>query len=159
MVFFDPRTDILFITAVLVAVSQIIQKKFVNKAKIDENQKKMKKHQEKMKELAKKDDHESKREMERIEKEFMETANETMRESFRQTIISMPVFLGAFWFLQNDYGKAVIDLPVPLPWFGENWSIQFFSQTNWFGWYFVSYLVVTILLNALLKTAKRVMKK
>ncbi|MBS3059720.1 MAG: hypothetical protein J4224_04840, partial [Candidatus Diapherotrites archaeon] len=49
------------------------------------------------------------------------------------------------------YSQATIELPVPLPWFGTESIIQFYNETNWLGWYFVSYLVLTLIIGQLFK--------
>jgi uncharacterized membrane protein (DUF106 family) len=157
MVIFDPQIEIIAISGLLAVVSKIIQIKFIDKKKLKENQMKMKENQKLMKDLAGKEDPKSKNELERLEKEFMQTANETMKSSFRQMAFTTPIFLGAFWFLGATYSEQAFGLPVPIPWLGEN-GIELFSETNWLGLYFLSYLIITIILTAVIKIAENVRK-
>jgi len=70
-------------------------------------------------------------------------------------LYSLVVFLPAFAILGFFYGEAVIDLPISTPWLVQGfdllntatWGIQLYDQTNWFGWYFLSYLIITIIIN------------
>ncbi len=158
MAFINPQIDIAFAALLLALVSQFIQRKFVDKQKLKESQEKMKQAQKRMKELASRQDNQSKQEMERIEKEFMQTAGETMQASMKQLAVSTPIFLLAFLYLGGAYEKDTIQLPVPLPWFGNN-GIQLFSETSWVGWYVVSALASTLILNVIIKIFDTVKKK
>ncbi|MEM4256896.1 MAG: hypothetical protein QXD98_00900, partial [Candidatus Diapherotrites archaeon] len=72
------------------------------------------------------------------------------------TMISMVFFLPAFWLLSSLYGEAVINLPVPVPWFGNfdlfnisTWNnlIILYDKTNYLGWYILIYLVFSLIIR------------
>src|SRR3989338_6844539 len=105
-----------------------------------------------MKELANKSDAKSKNELEALEKEMMEEMGKMMKGCTRMMIFI--IFL--FWFLGEAYKAAVIQLPFPIPWFGENWSVKLYSETNWIGWYVLCSLVTSLALNAALGLREKV---
>jgi len=119
------------------------------------NQEEMKKRQEKMKELMKKQDQKSKNELEALEKEMLEAMNEMLSGSSKVMLYSLIVFFPAFALLGFLYSDVVIDLPFALPWLANGfdlfnlgtWGIDIYPQTSWYGWYFVTYLLVTIVFN------------
>ena len=157
MAFINPVTDIALAAMALTVISQIIQRKLVDREKMKKQQQKMRDHQKRMKELTQKQDKQSKQEMERIEKEFMETANETMRGSLKQLAVSTPIILIAFWYLGETYRDDVIQLPVQLPWFGSN-GIQLFSETTWIGWYVVNAIIFAVALNIIISFIEKAKK-
>ncbi len=152
--FISPSIDIVMISAVLVIVSKVMQSKFMNKAQMKQDRETMKTQQNRVKELMGKDDEKSKQEIEQINKEMMETMQKSMQTSMRYMMISLPVFLIAFYLLGMFYTQfEPFALPVALPWFAEQgfFAFTFYSETSWFGWYFVSYLTMNILVGIGLK--------
>ncbi len=153
--FFDAMIEISLVTLVLAFVSQFIQNKFVDRDKMKAKQLEMKEKQKRMKELAGKSDQKSLKELEVLEGELLESMQEMMSGSTKVMVFSLLVFFPAFVLLGHFYSDVVISLPVPLPWFAEgfdlfnvsSWGIKFYSETNWLGWYFVSYLIITLLIN------------
>ncbi len=153
--FFNAMAEIAIITAVLALVSQAIQDRFINREQMKKQQEEMKQRQKKMKELMKKDGQKSKNELESLEKEMLESMQKMMSGSSKVMIASMVVFLPAFALLGFLYAAEKIILPIPLPWFVQGfdlfnigtWGISIYTETNWLGWYFVSYLVITLVLN------------
>ena len=164
---FGAMADIALISMGLTIVSQFLQNRFAHRDEMKAHQEKMKKHQEKMKELMKKDDHQSRSEREKIEAELMEEMNKMMSKSMKVMMFSLLVFLPAYWVLGNFFEKEIIALPVPLPWLANGfdllnpgtWGIQLYSQTNWFGWYFVTYLVITVVIGQIMNAFKIGQKK
>jgi len=156
--------DITLISLGLVIVSQIIQNKFVNRDAMKAQQAEIKVKQARMKELTGKEDQKSKNEQEALQKEMFESMQKMMAGSTKVMIYSMVIFLPAFAILGFFYGEVIIDLPINLPWLSDGfdlfntgtWGIQFYEQTNWFGWYFVSYLALTILITIGKKLAKKI---
>ncbi len=164
---FGAMVEIALITVGLTIVSQVLQNKFAHKDEMKAHQEKLKGHQKKMNELMKKDDQRSKQELETVQAEMMEEMNRMMSKSTKVMMFSLVVFLPAFWVLGLFYEKAVIDLPVPLPWLKNGfdllnigtWGVEVYNQTNWFGWYFVSYLVMTIIIGQIMNITKTWLKK
>ncbi len=155
MAFFTPLIDISAITLVLALASQFVQEKFMKKDEMKKHQAEMKARQQRMKELMQKADQKSKNELEALEKEMMEGMQKMMQGSSKVMIASLVIFLPAFAILGALYDKEIIGLPFPLPWLANGfdlfktgtWGIEVYSQTNWFGWYFISYLAITIAMN------------
>jgi uncharacterized membrane protein (DUF106 family) len=158
MAFFDPATDIILISSVLAIVTKIIQWKFLDMKAMKANQKEMKAKQEKLKLLMNKEDAQSKQEYDRLNKEMMALLNKTMQSSFKQMAINLPVFGIVFWWMGTQYSTESFALPIAIPWWTET-GFAFIDMTNWFGWYFVSYLVATIVIAILLKIVKLVRGK
>ncbi|HIH10298.1 MAG TPA: TMCO1/EMC3 family protein [Candidatus Diapherotrites archaeon] len=152
---FGPLVDIALITAVLAVVSQLVQNKFMNKDEMKTRQEEMKEKQKRMKELMQKGDQKSKNELDALEKEMMESLQAMMSSSTKVMVASMVIFLPAFFVLGALFENAVIQLPIPLPWLKQGfdlfnagtWGIEVYNETTWFGWYFVSYLVITMVIN------------
>lgn len=153
--FVSTIVDITIISIVLFGVSQAVQARFINRDEMKRQQEGMKAKQVKMKELMKKGDAKSKNELDAMEKEMMEDMQKMMSGSYKVMLVSMVVFLPALWFLNTFYGNAVIDMPVPLPWLRNgfdlfsigSWGIEIYAKTNWFGWYFVCFIVISLLYN------------
>ncbi len=160
----NPMVDIAIISFGLAAISKVIQAKFIDREVMKKQQEEMKERQKKMQELMQKSDQKSKNELEALEKEMMEAMNKMLSGTTKVMMASMVVFIPAFALLGMFYGEALINLPVPLPWFVNGfdlfnlgtWGFQIYSETNWFGWYFVSYLTITILLGIGTKIYKKV---
>jgi len=146
MVFFDPMIDIALISFVLSVLVQVLQRVLGSKQAMQKHQTGMKEKQQKMKELMKKNDKQSQKELEKLQGEMLESMNDMMKGSMKMMVVSMVLFIPVLWFLQGTYEGAAITLPVPLPWLGTNSLIEFYSQTNWLGWYFVTSLVFSILI-------------
>ncbi|HLC92555.1 MAG TPA: EMC3/TMCO1 family protein [archaeon] len=152
---FGAMVDIALITAVLYAISQTVQNKFMNKDDMKRHQEEIKIKQGKMKELMKKEDQKSKNELETLEREMMETMQKMMSGSSKVMLVSMVLFLPALWILGAFYGEAIIKLPIPLPWLSNGfdlfsigtWGVAIYNETNWFGWYFVCFLVLSVIVN------------
>jgi len=155
--------DITIISLFLAVISQIIQNKFMDRDAMKKQQAEIKEKQKMMKELASKTDPKSKNELEAIQKEMFGQMQKMMGGSTKVMIASAVIFLPAFALLGFFYSEAVIDLPVPIPWLSDGfdlfnlgtWGIEIYEQTNWFGWYILSYLVITIIINL----GRKVLKK
>ncbi|MCR4368334.1 MAG: EMC3/TMCO1 family protein [archaeon] len=162
--FVNPMIDIALITLGLALISQAIQAKFMDRDGMKRKQEEMKEKQKRMKELMAKGDQKSKNELEALEKEMFESMNQMLKGSSKVMIASLVVFLPAFALLAFLYSDAVIDLPIPLPWFSQGfelfnpatWGIEFLTQSGWFGWYFAAYLGITIAINLIKGAAKKI---
>ena len=159
---FGAMVDIAVISVVLAGVSQAIQAKFMDRTLMKKQQEEMKKKQEKMRELMKKNDAKSKNELDSLQKEMLDSMNDMMSKSSKVMLVSLVIFLPAFALFGMFYGKEIINLPIPLPWLANGfdlfnigtWGIEIYPQTNWFGWYFLTYLIVTLLFNVLRDATK-----
>ncbi|MFH1390691.1 MAG: EMC3/TMCO1 family protein [Candidatus Diapherotrites archaeon] len=147
--------DIALISLVLVTLSQIIQKKFGNRDEMKKKQVLIKEKQSQMKELMGKEDQKSRNKLEALEKEMMQHMQEMMGGTMKVMKYSVVIFIPAFAILGFFYGDAIIDLPFAIPWLANGfdlfnlgtWGIDFYEQTNWYGWYILVYLGITIVMN------------
>ena len=167
MVFLDIVIEISLIALVVVVVSKFLQAKMIDKKKQKEAQAQMKEKQKKIKELMKKGDEKSKNEMDRLQKEMLEDMNATMQGTMKYMIFSMPLFFGAFFVLGSLYGNMLFNAPFllpkfqdffflnPLTWIPVGWGYE----TGWLKWYFIIYLVASIIIAVTLKIREKVVKK
>ena len=159
--------EIAAITVVLALVSQFVQNKYINKDEMKRQQEEIKGKQKRMKELMQKGDQKSKNELDSLEKEMLESMQKMMGSSTKVMIASMVIFIPALLVLGALYANDTIQLPVPVPWLSEGfdlfnigtWGVEIYTQTNWFGWYFLAYLVVTVIINVALGFIKNNAKK
>ena len=150
----SPIIEIAVISLGLAISSQIIQNKFVDREGMKKQQKEIKEKQKKMKELMLQEDQKSKNELESLEKEMMGQMQKMMGGTMKVMMYSLVIFLPAFALMGFFYEEAIIDLPIALPWLANGfdlfnlgtWGIEIYEQTNWFGWYFTTYLSVTLLI-------------
>lgn len=158
-----PMVEIAGISLVLAIVSQIIQNKFMDKEAMKKHQENMKVKQKRMKELMGKEDQKSKNELEALEKELMESMQKMMEGSTRTMMFSLVIFLPAYWLLGHFYEKTTINLPIPIPWLAEGfdlfnfstWGIKIYEQTNWLGWYFLTYLIISMIAGSAFSYLKK----
>ena len=155
MVFFDAMLEIALVAMCLAVVSQVVRRKFVDPKKMKEQQKVMKEKQVKIKELVGKEDGKSKAELQRIQTEMMEVTNEMMQGSMRMMMFTFPVYIVVFWGLGYLFSDVTINLPIQIPWFGDNWSIKFYEQTNWIGWYILISLITGITLGVIFNAVEK----
>lgn len=153
MVFFNPQLEISILAALLAVVSQFVQTRFGNRKEMIRHQTEMKKNQEKMKKLVQSNNPNAKKEMEILEKEMLESLNMVMKMSTKTMIYSMVIFLPAFFLLGMFYSEAVINLPIPIPWFAPDLAllnpfswVSFYTQTNWVGWYVLNSIIFSLLI-------------
>ncbi len=156
MVLIDPTIEIICIALGINLFNQIIRRKFYHPKEMKEDQKKMKKIQEKQKELMLKTDEKSKKELETIQEEMMKHFGETMGKTNKIMIVTMVVLFPLYIFvLPNLYKGTTFGLPFPIPWFGENWSIVFYNETNWLGLLVLSSMIIGLILNIVLKVYEK----
>ena len=167
MVFVDIVIEIGLIALVVVVVSKFLQSKMIDKKKQKEAQAKMKEKQKRIKELMKNGDEKSKKEMDRLQKEMLEDMNATMQGTMKYMLVSMPLFFGAFFVLGSLYGGTIFSAPFILPKFQGFFFLNPFTwipvgwgyETGWLKWYFIIYLIASIIIAITLKVREKVVKK
>lgn len=155
MALFNAIVDIALAAVLLALAAQLIRRKLIDDKKMKEQQNTIKEHQKKMRELAGKNDPKSKAELQKAQNEMLEITGDMMQGSMKMMLYSFPLYIGAFWLLGYLYETAVINLPVPVPWFGENFSIKLYEQTNWVGWYVLIALISGIVLSVIFKVVDK----
>jgi len=163
MAFISPVVDISLITVAVVIASKVLQNKLIDRKKQKESQARMKEKQAKIKELMKKGDEKSRNEMDALQKEILTDMNDTMQGSMRYMMFSLPIFFGAFFILGNFYGGLVFDAPFavpkfdnffflnPLSWIPVGWGLN----TGWLKWYFITYLITSIVIGVVMKVKEK----
>ena len=147
--------EIALVSLVMVGVSQVMQRKFIDKKMMKENQDKMKEHQGKIKELAGKEDGKSKAEAERRQQEMLELMNKTMSGTMKHMLFSFPVFIGVFWGLSYLFSGVLIEMPFAVPIIHRNFSFEITTTISWLWWYIYSSFAISMALNVLLKVLER----
>lgn len=163
----DPTIDIALFSIAVVAFGRIVQEKIGSRKILKEHQEKVKEHQKRIQEITKNKDVSSLSEKEKNEVQDLQTqmikgTQEMMGSTMKQMMYTMPVFLGVFWVLQEFYSGAIVQLAVPVPFFSLvepfPWitGIQLYSSTNWFGWYILVSLIVSLGINVILKGIEKI---
>jgi uncharacterized membrane protein (DUF106 family) len=156
VVLINSTIEIICIAIAINLFNQIVRRKFYHPKEQKEDQKKMKEIQKKQKELMNKTDEKSKKEAEKLTEEMMKHFGETMSKTNKIMIASFVIIIPLYMFvLPNIYGEIVFGLPFPIPWFGENWSILLYNETNWLGMFVLTSLIIGIIMNIALKVYEK----
>ena len=123
----EPAIVILVTTIALATVTKILQRKLIDRKKMQEIQKKIKDDQKKFKELLKGAE-KNKREIEELQAQILKQNTELMNMNMKLSLFTMPAFLLIFWLLGNLYGGKTLVSIIPLPTFE---SFQPFNPMSW----------------------------
>lgn len=148
--------EIALVSTAMVAISQILQRKLMDKKGMKEGQAKIKEKQKRMKELLGKEDHKSKEESERLQGEMLEIMNKTMQGTMKHMLVSFPIFILVYWALGAAYSGTLIDLPVAVPVIHRNFSFEITSGISWLWWYIYTSFSISIAFSIVLKIIKKV---
>ena len=167
MAIVDPVVGISVVAIILVVISRFLQAKMIDKKKQKAAQARMKEKQAKIKELMKNEDEKSKNEMKRLQQEMFEEMNETMQGSMKYMIVSLPLFLGAWWMMGYLYGGQLFATPFSVPkfegffmfnpftWIPTGWVLE----SGYAKWYIINYFIVAIILAIGMKVREKAMNK
>jgi len=142
--FGNAMLEIALVSLGVVALSQLLQWKFLDKKGMKEMQGKIKENQKKLKELMGKEDSKSKQEAERLQKEMLELMGKNMQSTMRHMIITFPIFIAVYWALGQAYGHSLLQLPFELPVVHRNFTFEITSGVSWLWWYIYTSLVFSI---------------
>ncbi|MCX8158554.1 MAG: EMC3/TMCO1 family protein [Candidatus Diapherotrites archaeon] len=142
----SPIVDISLVSVAIVIILQIIQNKIHDRKKMKEQRDKMTEKQKRLKELMKNFE-KNKKEIDKLQNELLLEMNEMLSKNLKFMLVSLVLALPTFWYLGSFYSSYIIDLPIPVPWFGKNSLIEMYKQTNWLGWYVLSSLFTTLIIN------------
>ncbi|MAG21981.1 MAG: hypothetical protein CL943_01570 [Candidatus Diapherotrites archaeon] len=151
MVFGNVMLEIALVSLVMSGISQILQRKLMDKKGMKASQEKMKEQQKRIKELVGREDQQSKAEAERLQKEMLELMSKSMQGTMKHMVVSMPIFLGVFWGLGYLYSGALIQLPMAVPVLHRDLSFEITSAISWLWWYIYTSFSIGIVLNMVLK--------
>ncbi|MBN2127049.1 MAG: DUF106 domain-containing protein [Candidatus Diapherotrites archaeon] len=155
MVFIDSGIEIIGITLLLSVASQMLRRKYAHPKEMKIQQDKMKEIGKKQKELMAKTDDKSKKESENLQNEMFQIMGEMNGKLMKNMMVSMVLFLPALFVLRTFYEGIIFGLPIPIPWFGENWSIQLYNETNWLGLYALLSLIFGLILNIIINIIEK----
>ena len=153
----EPAIVILLTTIILAGVSKILQRKFVDKKKMKQQQDEIKQDNIKLKELMKGAE-KNKKEIEEMQTRMMEKNMALMNSSMKMSLFTMPAFLIAFWFLSTLYSGQTIESFVVLPTFSNffmlnplTWIPTGLSQSTGFYKAFFFYYLVSAMVFGLIE--------
>ena len=133
----EPMLEIALVAFGLTTVSNLIQNKFMDKAKMKKMQKGMKTKQKRLKNLQEKYD-DNHPELEKLQKEMMTEMNDMMKGSMKSMVVVMGVVLPVFYFLHQHYG----DLQVVVP---------FLGSIEWIWWYVMVAVVFGLIISKVME--------
>jgi len=159
----EPAIVILVTTIALATVTKILQRKLIDKKKMQEIQKKIKEDQKKFNELLKGAE-KNKREIEELQGQILKQNTELMNMNMKLSLFTMPAFLLVFWLLGNLYNGQMLTSLIPLPTFE---SFQPFNPMSWvpnglgmmsgyYKMYFFYYMISAIALGIIDKLYDKV---
>lgn len=154
-----PIVDIALISFAMAIVSQILQRKLVDRKKMKQTQEQMKAMQKQLQELAKQDNEKAKLESARIQNEMLKLMNESMKGSMKHMVVSLPIFFIVFAFLAGFYAGQLIQAPFPLPVVHRNFSFEITQTISWLWWYIYCSLAFSIIFSIILKIADSAKRK
>ncbi|MDD5148295.1 MAG: EMC3/TMCO1 family protein [Candidatus ainarchaeum sp.] len=153
MVLISPVVDIAIVSFVMAIVSQILQRKFLDRKKMKESQEQIKQMQKRLNELLKKQDEQSKKEAMRLQNEMLQTMNAQMKGSMKHMLISLPIFWIVFAIVGALYLGVMITAPVALPVIHRNFSFEITQTISWLWWYIYCSIIFSIIISIVLKAA------
>jgi len=125
MVFGLPEfVEIVIISVLLSFVSVIVYRVSADQRAIKNIKSEMKSLNERIKKAQKEG---NQKEMNKMSGELMKLSGKQFQMNMKPMMISMAIFLAAFWFLGASYGEAVIPSPISIPFVG--------NQLGWFHLY------------------------
>lgn len=118
------------------AMSTLVRNAVLDKEKIKEHKEKIKKHQEDLKEATKKGD--AKR-AQKIQSDLLEVTMENLKHGMKPMLYTWIPIIVIFGWLSKTYAgvEGVVEI--------AGWRL------GWFGWYFISAIITSIILNKVFK--------
>lgn len=118
------------------AMSALVRNAVLDKEKLKEHREKIKKHQEDLKEATKKGDT---KKAQKIQGDLLEITMENLRHGMKPMLYTWIPIILIFGWLQKTYTNVA-------------WVVQLGGwQIGWFGWYFISAIAMSIILNKIFK--------
>jgi len=127
---------IALISTGLSVMSTLVRMAVLDKGKLAEHKEKIKTHQDAIKEAQKRKDVKA---MQKHQEQLFSVMSEQMKHSFKPMIFTMIPFLIVFGWLRDNYATA-----------GTVASL-FGFELGWFWWYFVTSMIISMVLNGVFK--------
>jgi uncharacterized membrane protein (DUF106 family) len=147
MVVFSPVIDVSLFAVMVGIISQILQRKLMDKKGQKLKQQQMKEKQAKLKELMKQDNEQAKKEAERLNMELMSDMKDMFKGMQKFMIASFIVILPIFYLGVSAYAKETFIV------FG--WQVPEFFFAPYIVWYIMSSIVFSLIFNAVMKVVER----
>ncbi|HLD58466.1 MAG TPA: EMC3/TMCO1 family protein [archaeon] len=151
----SPIVDIALVSFAMAIVSQILQRKLIDRKKMKQSQEQMKAMQKQLKELAKQDNEKARQESARIQNEMLKSMNENMKGSMKHMVVSLPIFFVVFAVAGGLYGGQLVHLPFPLPVVHRDFSFEITATVSWLWWYIYCSLAFSIIFSIILKAVDK----
>jgi uncharacterized membrane protein (DUF106 family) len=159
MVLISPIVDIAIVSFGMAIVSQILQRKLIDRKKTKESQAQMKQMQKQLNELLKHGDEKSKLESARIQNELLKLMNDQMKGSMKHMLVSLPIFWIVFAVIGTVYGNVQINAPLPLPVIHRNLAFEIIQVVSWLWWYIYCSLFFSVILSIILNAFDKMKTK
>ncbi|MBU2100939.1 DUF106 domain-containing protein [Candidatus Micrarchaeota archaeon] len=147
MVVFSPVIDVALLAVVVGIISQILQRKLMDKKGQKQKQDAMKEKQKKLKELMKQNDEKSRKEAEKINMELMSDMKEMFKGMQKFMLASFVFILPIFYLGVSTYKEEVFVV------FG--WTVPEFIFPPYIVWYFICSIVFSLIFNAGMKVIEK----
>jgi len=147
MVVFSAVIDVSIFAIVVGIISQILQRKLMDKKGQKAKQNAMKEKQNKLKELMKNQDEKSKREAERLNAELMTDMKEMFKGMQKFMIASFVIIIPIFYLGVSNYVKETFVV------FG--WTVPQFFFPPHIVWYIISSIGFSIVFNLIMKVVEK----
>ena len=147
MVLFSPVIDIALFAVVVGIISQVLQRKLMDKKGQKQKQDAMKEKQKRLKELMKKGDEKSKQEAEKLNKELMSDMKEMFKGMQKFMLASLVVIAPIFLLGVNAYAQDTFVV------FG--WNVPHFIFPPYIVWYFICSIVFSLIFNGIMKVIEK----
>ncbi len=147
MVVFSAVIDVSLFAILVGIISQVLQRKLMNKKEQKAKQDKMKEKQKKLKELMKNQDEKSRKEAEQLNIELMQDMKDMFKGMQKFMIASFVVILPIFYLGVSSYAKETFIV------FG--WQVPEFFFAPYIVWYMISSIIFSLIFNAVMKIIEK----
>jgi len=118
------------------SISSLIRSAVLDKDKLKEHKEKIKEHQANLKEATKKGDT---KKAQKIQGELLDVTMQNLKHGMKPMMYTMLPIILIFGWVRKHYA-------------GIEWVVQLGGfQLGWFGWYFINAILISSILNKLLK--------
>ena len=139
--------EVMTIGALVGLVTSLLNKKLINRDRMEEIQKQTKEYQKQLKEAQKE---KNTKKMEEINKKMMPLMTEQMKMSFKPMMYTFVPIILLFTWLGSKYGQLGVLANIPL---------ILKTEWGWLGLYILSTLIVTLTIEAIHKQYRKAKKK
>jgi len=151
MAVFSAVIDVSLFAIVVGIISQILQRKLMDKKGQKAKQQAMKEKQAKLKELMKNNDEKSRQEAEKLNSELMTDMKEMFKGMQKFMIASLVVIMPIFYLGVSNYAKEIFIV------FG--WEVPQFIFPPYIVWYMISSIAFSLIFSTIMKVVEPALEK